>query len=112
MRQWVLTVPHALRARMMFDPTLTSVVLRQFVSAVSAWLRRRSRRLRVRGSLKTGAVTVIQRFSAALGANPHFHTLFLDGVYSFPAGGQPVFHPTPAPTDEDVARVAADVVRR
>jgi hypothetical protein len=29
-------------------------------------------------------VTVIQRFNSALAASPHFHTLFLDGVYSFP----------------------------
>src|SRR5450432_879210 len=48
----------------------------------------------------------------ALGANPHFHTLFVDGVYTFPVGRAPVFHPTPAPTDEDVARVAAAVFRR
>ena len=64
------------------------------------------------GALKTGSVTVIQRFNSALGANPHFHTLFLDGVYTFPVGRAPVFHPTPAPTDEDVARVAAAVFRR
>jgi hypothetical protein len=38
--------------------------------------------------------------------------LFLDGVYTFPVGRAPVFHPTPAPTDEDVARVAAAVFRR
>jgi hypothetical protein len=57
-------------------------------------------------------VTVIQRFNSALGANPHFHTVFLDGVYTFPVGRAPVFHPTPAPTDEDVARVAAAVFRQ
>lgn len=45
-RQWVLTVPHALRARMMFDPALTSAVLREPISAVSSWIRRRARRLR------------------------------------------------------------------
>ena len=110
--QWVLTVPHGLRARMMFDPALTSAVLRELIRAVSSWLRQRARRQRVVGALKTGAVTVIQRFNSALGANPHFHTLFLDGVYTFPVGRAPVFHPTPAPTDEDVARVAAAVFRR
>jgi len=115
LRQWVLTVPHALRARMMFDPGLTTVVLRQHIAAVSSWLRRRARRLGICGALKSGSVAVIQRFNSALGASPHFHTLFLDGVYTFPdapPGGKPVFHPTPAPTDEDVARVAAAVCRR
>jgi hypothetical protein len=111
-RQWVLTVPHALRARMMFDPALTSAVLRELIRAVSSWLRQRARRQGVVGVVKTGAVTVIQRFNSALGANPHFHTLFVDGVYTFPVGRAPVFHPTPAPTDEDVARVAATVFRR
>jgi hypothetical protein len=111
-RQWVLTVPHGLRAKMMFEPALTSAVLRELIRAVSSWLRQRARRQGVVGALKTGAVTVIQRFNSALGANPHFHTLFLDGVYTFPAGRAPVFHPTPAPTDEDVARVAAAVFRR
>ncbi len=110
-RQWVLTVPHGLRAKMMFDPALTSAVLREFIRAVSSWLRQRARRQGVVGALKTGAATAIQRFNSALGANPHFHTLFLDGAYTFPVGRAPVFHTTPAPTDEDVARVVAAVFR-
>jgi hypothetical protein len=100
LRQWVLPVPYSLRARMMFDPALTSVVLRQLVAAVSSWLRRRARRLGVRGALKTGTIAVIQRFNSAAAASPHFHTLFLDGVIAFRAGAAPMFHPTPAPRDE------------
>jgi hypothetical protein len=111
-RQWVLTVPHGLRGKLAFDPALTSVVLRQFIVAVSAWLRRRARRLGVGGALKSGAVTVIQRFNSAVDLSVHYHALFLDGAYSFPPGRKPVFHPTPAPTDEDVARVVAAVFRR
>jgi hypothetical protein len=34
------------------------------------------------------------------------------GACSFPPGRKPVFHPTPAPTDEEVARVVAAVFRR
>jgi hypothetical protein len=56
-RQWVLTVPHGLRAKLAFDPGLTTVVFREFIAAVSSWLRRRARRLGLRGTLKTGAVT-------------------------------------------------------
>ena len=37
-RQWVLTVPHSLRGRLAYDPGLTTVVLRQLIAAVSAWL--------------------------------------------------------------------------
>jgi Glycosyl hydrolases family 16 len=80
-RQWVLTVPHGLRAKLAFDPALTSVVLRQFIRAVSAWLRRRARRLGVRGALKTAAVTVIQRFNSAVDLSVHYYALFLDGAY-------------------------------
>ena len=111
-RQWVLTVPYGLRVKMAFDPALTSVVLRQFITAVSSWLRRRARRLGIRGALKTGAVTVIQRFNSAVDVSVHYHALFVDGVYTFPSSRKPVFHPTPSPTDEDVARVAAAVFRR
>jgi hypothetical protein len=107
-RQWVLTVSHR-RAKLAFDPGLMSVVLRQLIGAVSAWLRRRARRLGVRGALKTGAVTVIQRFNSALDLSVHYHALFLDGGYSFPPGRKPVFLPTPAPADEDVARIVGFV---
>ena len=92
-RQWVLTVPRGLRAKLAVDPALTTEVLHAFLAAVSSWLRRKARRLGIRGTLKTGAVTVIQRFNSALEASPHFHALVLDGVYSFPLGGPPVFHP-------------------
>jgi len=111
-RQWVLTVPHGLRAKLAFDPKLATLVLRGFVAAASQWLRRRARRLGIRGTLKTGGVTVIQRFNSALDVSVHFHTLMIDGVYTFPVGRAPVFHPTPAPTDEDVAAVAAAVFRK
>ena len=111
-RQWVLTVPHALRARMMFDPALTSAVLRELIAAVSSWLRRRAHSFGATGTVKTGAIAVIQRFNSAAAASPHFHTLFLDGVFSFAPGGAPLFHPTPAPRDEDVAHVVAAVCRR
>src|SRR5258706_529808 len=97
---------------MMFDPALTTLVLRELIAAVSSWLRRRARRLGIRGALKPGAVAVVQRFNSALGASPHFHTLFLDDVYSFSGGSTPVFHPTPAPRDEDIARVVAAICQR
>jgi hypothetical protein len=68
-RQWVLTVPHGLRAKLAFDPALTTVVFREFIAAVSSWLRRRGRRLGLRGELKTGAVTV--RAEPLFSERPH-----------------------------------------
>jgi hypothetical protein len=108
-RQWVLTVPHRLRFRMAFNPDLAGLVLRTFVSVVSAWLRQRARAVGIRGVLKTGGVTVIQRFGSALNLNVHFHTLMIDGVYELRLGGPPTFHPVPAPTDEEVAAIARSV---
>jgi hypothetical protein len=111
-RQWVLTVPFGLRFGMAFDPALTGVVLRAFVAVVSRWLRRRARAHGIRGVLKTGGVTVIQRFGSALNLNVHFHTLLIDGVYEIAAGGSALFHPVPAPTDEDVLAVTEQVYRK
>ena len=53
----------------------------------------------------TDVLTVIQRACRDLSLNPHFHTLFLDGVYvrdANDADAPPVFHPAPAPTQDDV----------
>lgn len=111
-RQWVLTVPVGLRFRMAFDPALAGIVLRTFVGIVSRWLRRRAREHGIRGTLKTGGVTVIQRFGSALNLNVHFHTLMMDGVYQIAPKGAAVFHPVPSPTDADVATVIEQVYRK
>jgi Putative transposase len=57
-------------------------------------------------------VTVIQRFGSGLQLNIHFHTLVLDGVFSDARPGGFAFHPTPPPSDEDVAQVLATVCAR
>lgn len=111
-RQWVLTVPVGLRFRMAFDPALAGIVLRTFLGIVSRWLRRRAREHGIRGTLKTGGVTVVQRFGSALNLNVHFHTLMMDGVYQIAPHGVAVFHPVPAPTDADVATVIGQVYRK
>ncbi len=105
-RQWVLTVPFDLRFRLAFDPAAAGVTLRAFVSVISRWWRRRARARRIRGDLKTGGLTVIQRFGSALNLNVHFHTLMIDGVYAVGPDGVVMFHPLPAPTDGDVAAIA------
>lgn len=82
---------------------------------MSLWTTAHSRRARkqgLRGVLKTGAVTVIQRFDSALALKVHFHSLLIDGVYARDRGGRVQFHPVAAPSDEDVAKVAAGVYRR
>jgi hypothetical protein len=113
-RQWVLTLPYPLRYRCAYDTRLTSEVLRAFIRALFAELRRRARRQwRIRAE-QCGAVTFIQRFGSALNLNLHFHTLALDGVFTYTVGqGQaPRFLPLPAPDADEVARVLAGTARR
>jgi Putative transposase len=95
LRQWVLTVPHELRHRLAYDRRLLADVGRLFVSSVLRFYQRRMRGARTRNrgpsGSKSGAVLVVQRTSADLKLNPHYHAIFLDGVYELDAGGQPVF---------------------
>jgi hypothetical protein len=111
-RQWVLSLPFALRYRLAYDAPLVRDVLAIFVQCVFTSLRRRARKqwaaLRGHG----GAVTFVQRFGDALNLNVHFHSLVLDGVYARSENGALRFHPLPPPDDAEVERVARQVARR
>ncbi len=111
-RQWVLTLPYPLRYRCAYDATLTSQVLRAFLRALFAGLRRRARDQWHTARGQCGAVTFIQRFGSALNLNVHFHTLALDGVYTRGDGTAARFHPLPPPSADEVARVLAGTARR
>jgi len=111
-RQFVLSVPVSLRFRMAYSPDLTTAVLRCFIAAITSDLRRRARKRKIKGNLETGAMTVVQRFGTSLALNVHFHTLAVDGVWARRPDGSLLFHPIPAPSDEDVARIARSVCRK
>ncbi len=113
-RQWVLTLPYPLRYRCAYNARLTSEVLRAFLRALFAELRRRARQHWRMRAPQCGAVTFIQRFGSALNLNLHFHTLALDGVYADvdAPGATPRFLPLPPPDDDAVARVLAGTARR
>jgi len=113
-RQWVLTLPYLLRYRCAYDAALTSAVLRAFIRALFAELRRRARAQWDLRPEQCGAVTFIQRFGSALNLNLHFHTLALDGVYTYTLahGAAPRFLPLPPPSEDEVARVLAGTARR
>jgi len=111
-RQYVLSLPYALRFKMAYSPDATSVVLGAFISAINSDLRRRARKRKLRGRLQTGSLTVVQRFGSSLNLNIHFHVIEMDGVYEEQSDGSMLFHPLPAPSDEDVARLARAVCRK
>ncbi len=86
-RQWVLTLPHRLRYRLVYDHGLCRAVLGVFARALLGFEQRRGRLLGVRG--RGGAVTAIQRVGSALNTNVHFHTLVAEGVFeALPDGSQ------------------------
>lgn len=108
-RQWVLTLPFALRYRLACDRTLVSPVLNAFVRAVFRSYRRRVNRQYGVPRTKCGAVTFVQRFGGALNLNVHFHTLVLEGAYKVSSiDGAVQFLPLRAPDDEEVRAVLAD----
>jgi ribosomal protein S27E len=113
LRQWVLSLPHALRFLLATDPDALTLVLAVVYRTIARYLIGKARLSR--GTAKTGAVTLVQRFGSALNLNVHFHMLFLDGVYRVDGADPPVFHPVAAPGANDlqalVERIAARVGR-
>ena len=104
-RQFVLTLPFPLRFPLAFDGKLLGQVLRIFTDTVSAWYRARHTERGLPAGA-TGAVTAIQRANSDLRLNPHFHTLFLDGVYAPDRDGRGrMFHPAPGPRQQDIERL-------
>jgi len=111
-RQWVLSVPFALRYRLAWDKSLVRDILQILARAVFGSLRRRARDLEGVRDSQCGAVTFIQRFGSSLNCHLHFHMLALDGVYAADDGGHPRFHALDAPDDADVVAVAHRIARR
>jgi hypothetical protein len=103
-RQWVLTLPVALRYRMAFDAALTAEVHRAFIRTLFAALRRRARKhLKIRYA-HAGAVSFVQRFGDALNLNVHFHVLVLDGVFDADDAPRMRFIPLAPPDNAEILR--------
>ena len=65
-RQWVLSVPFALRYRLAYDSSLVRDVLQIFVRTIFSSIRRRAGVPASNRKARCGAVGFIQRFSDAL----------------------------------------------
>jgi hypothetical protein len=110
-RQWVLSVPYALRYRLAYDSSVVRDVLQIFVRTIFASIRRRAGVPASNRQARCGAVAFIQRFSDALNLDPHFHVLALDGLYTMDGNGEPVFRYVPPASDLEVSRVAERLQR-
>jgi hypothetical protein len=91
-RQWVLSLPIALRYKLAYDSALAAEVLQLFVRSVFA--------------------SLIQRFGDALNLNLHFHAIVLDGAYAAEPDGTVRFRRLPPPTNAEVERTTRRIVRR
>ena len=116
-RQWVLSLPWALRLPVARDPVLLTKVARIFFEAVRAHLRAKVAVGEGTGDegarREIGAVTFVQRFGGALSLNHHMHVLVADGVFLCREDGStPRFVPTPAPTRSELAAVLREVAAR
>ena len=49
---------------------------------------------------------------SSLNLNVHFHVIAMDGACAGQRDGNLLFHPLPAPSDEDIARMARAVCRK
>jgi len=110
LRQWVLSLPHALRFLLARNPAALTRVLGVVYHAISGHLLKRAALTRNIGH--TGAVTLIQRFGSALNLNIHFHMLFLDGVYLIDEAGQAVFRQVPQPGPQDLQILVEHIAER
>jgi hypothetical protein len=111
-RQWVLTIPFALRYRLACDSGMARDVLRIFIRAVFSFLRRRAGKRMGIGKVQCGAVTFVQRFGGSINLNIHFHSLVLQGVYREGGDGRLRFQRLPPPTDAEVERITERIARR
>ena len=111
-RQWVLTLPVALRYRMAFDSGLTAEVHRAFIRTLFASLRRRAREHRKIRYAHAGSVTFVQRFGDALNLNVHFHVLAMDGVFDADDAPRMRFIALAPPDDAEILRVLEGFTRR
>jgi len=109
-RQWVLSLPFALRYLLATRPEVITQVLGIVYRAISTHLIRKAGL--TRASAVSGAVTLIQRFGSALNLNVHFHLLVLDGVYRREGEGRLRFVPVPAPSTEEFKGLVQRIAER
>jgi len=81
LRQFVLTLPFALRFLVARDKRLLAAVRTVFLRAVSGFIRKKARDVCASKILHTAGFCVVQRFGSALQLAPHFHAVLFDGAY-------------------------------
>ena len=109
-RQWVLSFPIPLRSLFAVHPELLTPVLKIIHRAINTLLIQQTDIKRTEAA--SGAITLIQRFGSAANLNIHLRALVLDGVYQITAEGAPLFHPTAAPSNEQLQTLLHKIIKR
>ena len=107
-RQGVLTVPWPRRFLLARWPDLTREVIRVVLGVLLSWYAERGEAVAGRRA-RSGAVTVIQRFSSSLSLNVHLHILAIDAACVEEPDGTVRWHRVPPPRTEEVRAVAAAI---
>ena len=109
-RQWVLSVPYQLRYLLATQTAVITKVLAIVHQVISTSLIKRAG-LTVKSGAQTGAVTLIQLFGSALNLNPHFHLIYVDGVFNRQGRFCRLRAPTPTELDALTHQIAQRVSR-
>jgi hypothetical protein len=109
LRQWVLSLPFALRFLLATDADALTRVLGIVYRAISGFILRKAKLTRAEGD--TGSVTLIQRFGSALNLNVHLHMLVLDGAF-LSGTAPPVFRRIAAPTERELQSLVERIAER
>jgi hypothetical protein len=105
-RQWVVSFPFPIRYALARNAKLQSQILGICLRAIHALIAKKAGR-----KLKTGAVTLLQRFGGALNLNLHLHMLVLEGGYYDTPDG-PRFAWIEKPTDEEIQALVKTIAHR
>ena len=109
-RQWVLTLPYALRYLLAWNLPARTVVLNAFMRAITRHYRQRAKREGIELG-QIGAISVCQRFNSALDLDLHWHVLVADGLWHDSCGHKH-FWLAPPLKDHEVAGVLEDAQQR
>lgn len=108
-RQWVVTLPIPMRFWCIANKKLLAEVHKIIIAVISDFYRKNIGEDQI---AQTGSVSFTQYFGSNLAANPHFHILFCDGVYTKPKDhpeAEPSFVHKLPPSDQEVGSVLATI---
>jgi hypothetical protein len=79
-RQWVISLPFPLRFWIAADFQLMKLVNDTIFRVIEKYIKEKALKQGI-SNCHTGAISFIQRWGGSLNLNPHFHIIFLNGVF-------------------------------